>query len=116
MLLTPAKITRMGSSATSSDGNSKNSNSLMRTIVSSLMVKPITSLTNTVANSRSSRRNSSPNKITRYDLIKAAAENDSKRSKSQGRDKPRRNSNGKDNEEILVANTASDIQRARSSI
>ena len=88
----------------------------MRAIVSSLMVKPITSLTNTVTSSKSSRRNSSPSKITRYDLMKAAAENDLKRSKSQGQDKLRKSSNGRNNEEILVSNTTSEIQRTGSSI
>lgn len=88
----------------------------MRTIVSSLMVNPIKSLTNTLKSSKSSRRNSSPSKITRYDLMKAAAENDLKRSKSQGQEKLRRSSNGRNNEEILVSNIASEIHRTGSSI
>ncbi|CAD6624485.1 CEI_1a_G0020130.mRNA.1.CDS.1 [Saccharomyces cerevisiae] len=116
MLLTPAKTTRTEDSANSTDDSSKSSNSFMRAIVSSLMVKPITSLTNTVTCRQSSHHNSSPSKITRYDLIKAAAENDLKRSKSQGQEKPRRNSNRRNNEEIFVANTASEIQRTKSSI
>ncbi|CAI4062175.1 hypothetical protein SKDZ_07G2870 [Saccharomyces kudriavzevii ZP591] len=116
MLLTPTKVSRTGDSANSDDNSGKHCNSFMRSIVSSFMVKPITSLTNTVSSGKSSRRNSSPSKITRHDLIKAAAENDLKRSKSQGRDKPTRSSNGRNNEKIIVSSTASKIQRAKSSI
>ncbi|CAI4955993.1 BEM_HP_G0094790.mRNA.1.CDS.1 [Saccharomyces cerevisiae] len=101
MLLTPAKITRTEDSANSTDDSSKSSNSFMRAISHADKI---------------SHHNSSPSKITRYDLIKAAAENDLKRSKSQGREKSRRNSNRRNNEEIFVANTASEIQRTKSSI
>ncbi|EJS43696.1 YGR035C [Saccharomyces arboricola H-6] len=120
MLLTQTRFTRTEGPVHSEDNSCKISNSFMRSLVSSLVVRPISSLTNTVTNGRSKRQsarhNSLPNKITRHDLIKAAAENDLKRSKSQGRDKPRRSSNSRDNEEIILSSANAEIQRTRSSI
>ncbi|CAI4062703.1 hypothetical protein N7582_002199 [Saccharomyces uvarum] len=120
MLLSSANLARPEDTENSDDNSSKNSNSFMRSIVSSLMVKPITSLTNTVTRNKSkgenTPRNSSPSKITRYDLIKAAADNDLRRSKTQGRAKSRRGSNSGQNGDISVSSPISGIQRTRSSI
>ncbi|CAI2001850.1 hypothetical protein SEUBUCD646_0G02980 [Saccharomyces eubayanus] len=120
MLLTPANLARPMDTENSDNNSSKNSNSFMRSIVSSLMVKPISSLTNTVTRNKgkgeSTPRNSTPNKITRYDLFKAAADNDLKRSKTQERAKSRRGSNSRYNDDISVSSPISGIQRSRSSI
>ncbi|CAI4063277.1 hypothetical protein SUVZ_07G2750 [Saccharomyces uvarum] len=118
MLLSSTNLARPENTENSDNNNSKNSNSFMRSIVSSLMVKPITSLTNTVTRNKSkgesTQRNRSPSKITRYDLIKAAADNDLKRSKTEGRVKCRRGSNSRQNGDISVSSPISGIQRTSS--